>query len=341
MGVNLSVQHSLSEQAHTARRYHGLIDRVVALALLVFFLPLLLVVMAITAAIHGSPVLYRGRRLGRGKVPFTMFKVRSLPLGTEAKVGGKLLANTQPNTTAWARFIRDTRLDELPQLFNVLKGDMALIGPRPVRSEVYHEHCKSIVDYDHRFLVKPGLVGVSQLFTPHSSPKRLRSRLDNHFSKYPPTWVGRIVMLACTGLAVGTTALKKCFEKVRGDDKQLFMHRARHPNAKVSIQSDASHSFEGKLIDIGAGAFRMQSDAPLSVNGETFQLSVRLRSFTGAKRIKTATCSGSLLESSESQNGSLKTYVIKYKPTTDFGEYIFHQYFLRRSLASYIHAFRK
>ena len=339
MEVELPVQRSVREGGGSVAWGHGLIDRVVALALLIFFLPLLLIVMAVTAVVHGRPVLYRGRRLGRGKVPFTMYKVRSLPSGTEAKVGGKLLADTQPDTTAWARFIRDTRLDELPQLFNVLKGDMALIGPRPVRKEVYQEHCKNIIDYDHRFQIKPGLVGVSQLFTPHSSPKRLRSRLDNHFSKYPPTWVGRVVMLACTGLAVGTTALKKCFQPARRDD--LFMHRSRHPNAKVSIQSNSETSFEGRLIDIGAGAFRVESAAPLETRGETFQLSVRLRSFTGAKRIKTATCSGSLVDSWNSKDGSLKTYVVQYKPTTDFGEYIFHQYFLRRSLASYIHAFRK
>ena len=104
-----------------------------------------------------------------------MYKFRTLPVGAQKKIGSKLLSFRHCKLPFFSKFLRDTRLDELPQLFNIMKGEMDFLGPRPLRPEIYDHMCKGITNYDLRFNVRPGLVGYSQLFTPHSSPKRIRA----------------------------------------------------------------------------------------------------------------------------------------------------------------------
>ena len=157
----------------------GLGHRIAALALIVLALPLMATVSIVLFLRRGHHVLYVGDRLGLNKKKFRMIKFRTLVSGANGIIGKRLLGDGDPLLAPFGRFLRDTRLDELPQLFNVLKGDMRLVGPRPVRPEIYDSLCKGIPNYDRRFDVKPGLVGVSQLFTPHRTPKRLRAYLDN------------------------------------------------------------------------------------------------------------------------------------------------------------------
>ena len=153
-----------------------------AFFLMVLALPLFILVALVLKIKDGGPIIYSGVRLGLNKEQFTMFKFRTLPVNAQQIIGGDLLSGKHRTMVSpLTKFLRDTRLDELPQLFNVLKGDMVFIGPRPVRPEVYEERCKHIKNYDRRFQVKPGLIGYSQLFTPHSSPKRLRSLIDNKY----------------------------------------------------------------------------------------------------------------------------------------------------------------
>ena len=128
----------------------------------------------------GSPVIYKGTLLGLHKQEFTMYKFRTLPVDARKSIGSDLLSYKHNMLNPFTKFMRDTRLDELPQLVNIIKGDMNFVGPRPIRPEVYEKVAHSIPDFDIRFEVKPGMIGISQLFTPHSSPKRIRSLIDNH-----------------------------------------------------------------------------------------------------------------------------------------------------------------
>lgn len=109
----------------------------------------------------GSP-LYQQERLGKNGKKFMMYKIRSMNLDAE-KNGAQWAAQEDPRITRIGRFIRKTRIDELPQLMNILKGDMSIVGPRPEREIFTEEFEKDIPDFRKRLLVKPGLTGWAQI----------------------------------------------------------------------------------------------------------------------------------------------------------------------------------
>jgi lipopolysaccharide/colanic/teichoic acid biosynthesis glycosyltransferase len=125
---------------------------------------------AIGAAIRltsGPPVLYRGRRVGRAGQPFTMLKFRTLIPDAETRLGpylgNELTKLTEEEVTPVGRILRATQLDELPQLINVLRGEMSLVGPRPIRPAFFEELCAEIPQYWQRLVVSPGMTGFAQM----------------------------------------------------------------------------------------------------------------------------------------------------------------------------------
>ena len=115
----------------------------------------------------GRPVLYRGQRVGRGGSVFTMHKFRTLRRDAEQRLGpylgAELTALTANEVSRLGRVLRATKLDELPQLWNVLRGDMSVVGPRPIRPTFFAELCQEIPQYWQRLVVPPGLTGLAQL----------------------------------------------------------------------------------------------------------------------------------------------------------------------------------
>jgi lipopolysaccharide/colanic/teichoic acid biosynthesis glycosyltransferase len=114
-----------------------------------------------------GPVLYRGWRVGRGGHLFQMLKFRTLAPDAEARLGPflgpELTQLTQREVTLFGRVLRASRLDELPQLLNVLSGEMSLVGPRPIRPAFFAELCVGIPQYWQRLVVRPGITGLAQL----------------------------------------------------------------------------------------------------------------------------------------------------------------------------------
>lgn len=138
-------------------------DFVIALvALSILFIPLLLIALIIKVDSKG-PVIFKQERLGKDGVPFMIWKFRSMCVGAEKQGTGVYSYKDDNRVTRFGRFIRATSIDELPQLVNILKGDMALIGPRPALTyhpwpyEQYNEHQK------HMFDVLPGVTGWAQV----------------------------------------------------------------------------------------------------------------------------------------------------------------------------------
>jgi lipopolysaccharide/colanic/teichoic acid biosynthesis glycosyltransferase len=128
------------------------------------------VVLAVAAAIRltsGSPVLYRGQRVGRAGRIFTMLKFRTLTPDAEARLGPylghELTRRTEGEVTRLGKVLRYMHLDELPQLWNVLKGEMSVVGPRPIRPAFFEELCEQIPQYWQRLVVDPGMTGFAQL----------------------------------------------------------------------------------------------------------------------------------------------------------------------------------
>jgi lipopolysaccharide/colanic/teichoic acid biosynthesis glycosyltransferase len=140
---------------------------IVSLALIVAVPLCLLVALVLWISSPRSPALYRGRRVGRAGHLFDMVKFRTLAPDAEQRLGPYLGAEltqlTSQEVTRLGRFLRASKLDELPQLYNVLKGDMSLVGPRPIRPAFFAELCQEIPQYWQRLVVRPGLTGLAQL----------------------------------------------------------------------------------------------------------------------------------------------------------------------------------
>ncbi|MDQ3762131.1 MAG: sugar transferase [Actinomycetota bacterium] len=168
------------EQARLPARWEPVARRavdlvVVVIALLVLMIPMLLIAMAIRLGTSG-PALYRQQRIGRGGRPFTMYKFRTMRVGCsdaqhreliarelrgeDTSVGGSWKIDSDPRVTRLGSILRRTSIDELPQLFNVLRGQMSLVGPRPClawEAEMFP------AKFAERFDVPPGLTGLWQV----------------------------------------------------------------------------------------------------------------------------------------------------------------------------------
>jgi exopolysaccharide biosynthesis polyprenyl glycosylphosphotransferase len=138
-------------------------DIVISAGLLLFTLPvLILTAIAIRLETRG-PVFYRQERVGRDGQVFTLFKFRSMTVDAEANGGAVWAVPQDPRVTRVGRFIRLTRIDEIPQVLNVLRGDMAFIGPRPERPVFVAQLERAIPHYADRAAVKPGITGWAQV----------------------------------------------------------------------------------------------------------------------------------------------------------------------------------
>ena len=143
------------------------LDVLIAGTLLAVTSPLTAALMLIILVTSGRPVLYRGLRVGRAGRTFTMYKLRTLRPDAETRLGpyqaAALDARTEGELTRVGRRLRALHLDELPQLWNVVRGDMSLVGPRPIRPVFFEQLCEEIPQYWQRLVVRPGLTGFAQL----------------------------------------------------------------------------------------------------------------------------------------------------------------------------------
>jgi lipopolysaccharide/colanic/teichoic acid biosynthesis glycosyltransferase len=129
-------------------------------------LPALLIALVVRLT-SGSPVLYRGQRVGRGGRFFPMLKFRTLRPGAEQRIGQylgeELVRRTDAELTTIGRWLKASQLDEIPQLWNVLRGDMSFVGPRPIRPRFFAELATELPAYWQRLVVRPGLTGFAQI----------------------------------------------------------------------------------------------------------------------------------------------------------------------------------
>lgn len=138
-------------------------DILLSLFQLIIFSPVFLVLGILIKLTSRGPVFFVQERLGWNKKPFNVIKFRTMKVDAEAATGPKWATKNDPRITKLGRFMRMTRLDEIPQLINVLKGDMSFVGNRPIRKHFADMLAEKIPYYDLRFMIKPGLTGWSQV----------------------------------------------------------------------------------------------------------------------------------------------------------------------------------
>jgi lipopolysaccharide/colanic/teichoic acid biosynthesis glycosyltransferase len=134
---------------------------------LILLSPVALVIAGIMVVTSGRPVLYRGQRVGRGGHFFEMLKFRTLKRGAEERIGQylgeELVRRTDAELTRIGGWLKASQLDEIPQLWNVLRGDMSFVGPRPIRPRFFTELAHDLPAYWQRLVVRPGLTGFAQI----------------------------------------------------------------------------------------------------------------------------------------------------------------------------------
>lgn len=163
-------------------------DLVVATFLLVILIPVATVIALLVKLESRGPVFFLQERIGRGDRPFTIIKFRSMKFNVQDREGTQAGTRNDPRVTRIGRIIRSTSLDEIPQLLNVLKGDMSMVGPRPhaSKSSVDGRCFSDIADtYSQRHMVKPGITGLAQvrglrghISEMHQLEERLKSDLE-------------------------------------------------------------------------------------------------------------------------------------------------------------------
>lgn len=323
---------------------------VLAFLIVVAALPVMGVVCLVILIFDRRPIFYKGDRLGLGKQVFSMYKFRTLVPEAEKIVGAELLSHRHKLVTRAGKFLRDTRLDELPQLFNILGGSMDFVGPRPERPVVYEKICRHIRDYDRRFSVKPGLIGYSQLFTPYSSPKRLRAMIDNTLVRKKQVLMFDAAIVGFTILVVIRTTLRLAGNAIwkavrltaaRGPHSERRDQERVHPRQGLVWYGAGDRRAGGldrlaELVDINEEAFLMRSNATI---GNPFPMLFKLQVRAGdgrrrghRHREKSAVCEGVLYRETAREGGA-HMYVVKYTPVSPLNYYKVHQYFLCRSAA--------
>jgi exopolysaccharide biosynthesis polyprenyl glycosylphosphotransferase len=187
---------------HTESRSYdilkSLIDRFFAVLLLVAILPLFLVLLPVLFLFHGRPIFFTQVRTGMNNKPFTLYKLRSMVVDAE-KGGAQWAKPGDARITPLGKFLRKSRLDELPQLINILKGEMSLVGPRPERPEIIEAKlAPKIPYYNLRHLVKPGVTGWAQVtfrygFSTEDSLEKLQ--YDLFYVKNKNLWLDILVIV--------------------------------------------------------------------------------------------------------------------------------------------------
>lgn len=153
------------------------IDILVSGIALAILSPLLLLVSMAIKLYDGGPIIYKQLRLTKGHQEFYIYKFRSMIADAE-KAGARLASRNDRRITPVGRIIRATRIDELPQLINILKGDMSLVGPRPERPEIEKKYLEQLPEFSKRLKVKAGLTGYAQVFGKYNTTPSDKLKLD-------------------------------------------------------------------------------------------------------------------------------------------------------------------
>jgi len=181
-----SYERPLLVTDHSAS-WKGIFDLGLALLLAVLTAPLTIIAGVLILIGSGSPVFYRQERVGQGGRLFWLYKFRTMVRGAERETGAVLSNMNDPRVTRAGRWLRRFRIDELPQLFNIISGDMSFVGPRPERPEFVDRFLKEIPAYRERLRAKPGLTGLAQVAgTYHTSAdEKLKYDLAYVYSRSP------------------------------------------------------------------------------------------------------------------------------------------------------------
>ncbi len=321
-----------------------LLERALALSMIAAGMPIFALVALAVLLSDGRPIFYVGERLGRRKVTFRMVKFRTLRQGADRLTQARLVGDGDDLAIPLGRFLRDTRLDELPQLWNIARGDMSFIGPRPERPQVYETHCRRISGYDRRFDVRPGLIGLSQLFTPHGTQKEYRTLIDNSSIRRHRGTLTRAGIVCYTVLMVGRKLVSRALGYLLDDVlRSTLLRRYRQKRGLRRVKPRCARAYllhpgngtvarGARLVDINEQAFLIHTQEELAEGERALvRLEVELANGAQGRKVRSAHCDAYVAARRRARDGH--ALVLCYRPLTPRSHYMLHQYFLGTSLA--------
>lgn len=163
-------------------------DIVISLIMLIVGSPIMFFIAICIKLQDGGSVIYKQTRLTLGGKEFHIYKFRSMLTDSEQN-GARLAKKNDDRITPFGRIIRNLHFDEFPQLFNVLKGEMSLVGPRPERPEIAAEYRNYIPEFDFRLKVKAGLTGYAQVYGKYNTTPQDKLRLDLFYIEHYSVWL--------------------------------------------------------------------------------------------------------------------------------------------------------
>lgn len=190
--ILLTREYVLSVEQRMAKR---LIDFVCALILCIVASPIMLITAVAIKLYDGGPVLYKQVRCTRDMKEFYILKFRSMRTDAEKDGVARLASKHDDRITPIGRFIRMVRIDELPQLFNILKGEMTFIGPRPERPEIIRQYLEEMPEFVFRTKVKAGLAGYAQVYGKYNTTPYDKLKLDLFYIENYSVWLDIKLML--------------------------------------------------------------------------------------------------------------------------------------------------
>jgi lipopolysaccharide/colanic/teichoic acid biosynthesis glycosyltransferase len=205
-------------------RMKRVIDVVMAALLLLPSLPVILIAGLLVRLTSRGPAIYVQTRLGQYGRAFRIYKIRTMVDNCESLTGPRWAVPGDPRITPVGSVLRALHIDELPQLWNVLRGDMSLIGPRPERPEIVAKLRKDLPDYDERLVVRPGITGLAQVqLPPDTSVSSAADKLvlDRAYIERLGPWLD-LRLLICTALKLLGVGPKGCRRLLRDAIPQGF-----------------------------------------------------------------------------------------------------------------------
>jgi exopolysaccharide biosynthesis polyprenyl glycosylphosphotransferase len=213
---------ALSTAQRMAKR---VFDLVLAVPLLIVTAPIMAGTWLVIKLFSPGPALFTQTRVGRNGKEFTLCKFRTMVVDAEKHTGPVLAVANDSRITPLGEFLRATRLDELPQLWNVLRGDMSLVGPRPERPYFVNKFSQEMPDYGLRHLVPPGVTGLAQVMGTYHTSVQNKLRFDLYYVRHYSVWLDfKILLLTLQAViskesaagvsAAGTSAAVKAQELV-------------------------------------------------------------------------------------------------------------------------------
>lgn len=225
-------------------RTRAFLDRAIAAILLLIFAPIILVLAIVVRSTTKGPAFYIQTRVGRGGRPFRIFKLRTMSHQCELRSGVQWSIPGDSRITWIGRILRATHMDELPQLLNVLRGEMSMVGPRPERPELTPKLAFEVPGYHERHTVRPGVTGLAQIWLPADTgidSVRRKLRYDRYYIDNAGLWTD-ITLMVCTSvklIGVPPEPICRLFGVARVDDSETTSETTNDLGILLPVQETA------------------------------------------------------------------------------------------------------